>query len=128
MHLEDGSRPEVVALPMPAPLYFGGGRLQASNANFYISNAAVIVPTFNDPNDRVALGSLGKCPSSSTSSLHMLLQHVDNFWRLRQAFESGSEVVAVVKECASSAGGKSGHGAIGNQHRTAIVVRLLLHA
>ena len=60
VHLEDGSRPEVVALPMPAPLYFGGGRLPASYANFYISNAAVIVPTFNDPNDRVALGILGE--------------------------------------------------------------------
>jgi len=58
--LEDGSRPEVVALPMPAPLFFDGGRLPASYANFYIANAAVIVPTFNDPNDRVALGILGE--------------------------------------------------------------------
>ena len=58
--LEDGSKPEVVPLPMPAPLYFDGYRLPASYANFYISNAAVIVPTFNDPNDRVALGILGE--------------------------------------------------------------------
>jgi agmatine deiminase len=58
--LEDGSKPEVVALPMPGPLYFDGDRLPASYANFYISNAAVIVPTFNDPNDRVALGILGE--------------------------------------------------------------------
>jgi agmatine deiminase len=58
--LEDGSKPEVVALPMPAPLYFDGERLPASYANFYISNAAVIVPTFNDPKDRVALGILGE--------------------------------------------------------------------
>lgn len=58
--LEDGSRPEVVPLPMPAPLYFGKDRLPASYANFYISNAAAIVPTFNDPNDRVALGILGE--------------------------------------------------------------------
>ena len=58
--LEDGSRPEVVALPMPAPLFFDGDRLPASYANFYIANAAVIVPTFNDPNDRVALGILGE--------------------------------------------------------------------
>jgi len=58
--LEDGSKPEVVALPMPAPLYFDGERLPASYANFYISNAAVMVPTFNDPNDRVALGILGE--------------------------------------------------------------------
>jgi len=60
LRLEDGARPEIVALPMPAPLFFDGGRLPASYANFYISNAAVIVPTFNDPNDRVALGILGE--------------------------------------------------------------------
>ena len=60
LRLEDGSRPTVVPLPMPAPLFFGKWRLPASYANFYISNAAVIVPTFNDPNDRVALGTLGE--------------------------------------------------------------------
>jgi len=58
--LEDGSKPEVVALPMPAPVVFDGQRLPASYANFYICNAAVLVPTFNDPNDRVALGVLGE--------------------------------------------------------------------
>ena len=58
--LEDGSRPEVIPLPMPAPLYFDGDRLPASYANFYIANAAVLVPTFNDPNDRVALGILSE--------------------------------------------------------------------
>ncbi len=58
--LEDGRKPEVVELPMPAPLYFDGVRLPASYANFYICNSAVIVPTFNDPNDRVALGILGE--------------------------------------------------------------------
>ncbi|PWU13401.1 MAG: agmatine deiminase [Verrucomicrobia bacterium] len=60
LRLEDGAKPEVVALPMPAPLHFGKWRLPASYANFYISNAAVLVPTFNDPNDRVALGILGE--------------------------------------------------------------------
>ena len=60
LRLETGGKPEVVALPMPAPLYFDGVRLPASYANFYICNAAVIVPTFNDPNDRVALGILGE--------------------------------------------------------------------
>jgi agmatine deiminase len=60
LRLEDGSKPEVVELPMPSPLYFDGLRLPASYANFYICNAAVIVPTFNDPNDRVALGILGE--------------------------------------------------------------------
>jgi agmatine deiminase len=60
LRLEDGSKPEIVALPMPGPLYFDGDRLPASYANFYIANAAVIVPTFNDPNDRAALGILGE--------------------------------------------------------------------
>jgi agmatine deiminase len=60
LRLEDGSKPEVVPLPMPAPLCFNGRRLPASYANFYISNACVIVPTFNDPNDRVALGVLSE--------------------------------------------------------------------
>ncbi|MGA2802506.1 MAG: agmatine deiminase family protein [Verrucomicrobiota bacterium] len=60
LRLENGSKPEVVPLPMPAPLYFNGRRLPASYANFYICNACVIVPTFNDPNDRVALGILGE--------------------------------------------------------------------
>jgi agmatine deiminase len=58
--LEDGSKPEVVPLPMPAPIFYNSCRLPASYANFYICNACVIVPTFNDPNDRVALGTLGE--------------------------------------------------------------------
>jgi len=60
LRLEDGSKPEVIALPMPSPLHFNGVRLPASYANFYICNAAVLAPTFNDPNDRVALGILGE--------------------------------------------------------------------
>ena len=60
MRLEDGSKPEVVLLPMPAPLVFKGQRLPASYANFYVANAAVLVPTFNDANDRVALGILAE--------------------------------------------------------------------
>jgi agmatine deiminase len=60
MRLENGSRIEMVDLPMPAPLVFNRTRLPASYANFYIANAAVLVPTFNDPNDRIALGILGE--------------------------------------------------------------------
>ena len=56
----EGRGIEIVDLPMPAPLFFDGVRLPASYANFYISNAAVLVPTFNDPNDRVALGILAE--------------------------------------------------------------------
>jgi agmatine deiminase len=58
--LEDGAKPEVVALPMPAPVFYKNWRLPASYANFYICNACVMVPTFNDGNDRVALGILGE--------------------------------------------------------------------
>ncbi len=54
----DGRRLEVVALPMPAPLFFAQQRLPASYANFYIANDKVLVPTFNDPKDRLALGTL----------------------------------------------------------------------
>ena len=60
MRLEDGSRVQVVDLPMPGPVVFDGQRLPASYANFYIANAAVLVPTFNDPADRVALGTLAE--------------------------------------------------------------------
>ncbi|HEU5250403.1 MAG TPA: agmatine deiminase family protein [Thermoanaerobaculia bacterium] len=58
--LEDGSRVEVVAIPMPGPVVFEGRRLPASYANFAIAEAAVLVPTFNDPRDRIALGILGE--------------------------------------------------------------------
>jgi agmatine deiminase len=60
MRLEDGSKIEVVDLPMPRPLCFDHQRLPASYANFYIANGAVLVPTFNDPKDRVALGVLAE--------------------------------------------------------------------
>jgi len=55
-----GRRLEIVRLPMPAPLFYGKQRLPASYANFYIANEAVLVPTFNDPTDRVALGLLAE--------------------------------------------------------------------
>ncbi len=50
-----------VKLPMPAPLFFDGQRLPASYANFYIANKTVLVPTFNDPNDRIAVTTLAEC-------------------------------------------------------------------
>ncbi len=49
---------DVVPLPMPSPLRCDGQRLPASYANFYIANDRVLVPTFNDPRDRRALGIL----------------------------------------------------------------------
>ncbi len=50
----------VETLPMPEPVYFAGQRLPASYANFYVANGIVLVPTFNDPNDRVALNKLAE--------------------------------------------------------------------
>jgi len=55
---EDGKPLAIIDLPMPAPVYFEGRRLPASYANFYIANGIVLVPVFNDPNDRVALDIL----------------------------------------------------------------------
>ncbi len=56
---DQAGRPlRVETLPMPQPVYFDGQRLPASYANFYIANKLVLVPTFSDPNDRVALNIL----------------------------------------------------------------------
>ena len=55
---ESGKPLATIDLPMPAPLYFDGRRLPASYANFYMANGIVLVPVFNDPNDRVALDIL----------------------------------------------------------------------
>lgn len=54
----DGHKLDVVELPMPRPVIFEGRRLPASYANFYIANGVVLVPVFNDPNDRIALNTL----------------------------------------------------------------------
>jgi agmatine deiminase len=79
MRAEDGSKLEVVSLPMPAPLYFDGQRLPASYANFYIANGVVLVPTFNDPRDREALGILAECfPRRAVAGIHA----VDLVWGL----------------------------------------------
>jgi len=55
---QSGKRLSVIELPLPSPVWFRGQRLPASYANFYIANAAVLVPTFNDSNDRIALSIL----------------------------------------------------------------------
>jgi agmatine deiminase len=75
--LETGEKIEAIELPMPAPLHFNGVRLPASYANFYITNAAVLVPTFNDPSDRVALGILAELfPDRPVLGIHA----VDLVW------------------------------------------------
>jgi agmatine deiminase len=55
-----GKQFTIVELPMPRPVVFRGQRLPASYANFYIANGLVLVPTFHDPNDRVALNILAE--------------------------------------------------------------------
>ncbi|MEO6924842.1 MAG: agmatine deiminase family protein, partial [Bryocella sp.] len=62
---------EIKTLPMPAPVVFEGQRLPASYANFYIANNLVLVPTFNDPNDRIALNTLAECfPDRTITGIH----------------------------------------------------------
>jgi agmatine deiminase len=70
---------EVVTLPMPAPIAFRGQRLPASYANFYIGAEKILVPTFNDVNDRRALGILGDLfPGRHVVGIHA----VDLVWGL----------------------------------------------
>jgi agmatine deiminase len=61
----------VAKLPMPAPVTFNGRRLPASYANFYIANRLVLVPTFNDPNDRIALNTMAHLfPNRQVTGIH----------------------------------------------------------
>lgn len=70
---QDGKPLRVVFLPMPEPVSFGGQRLPASYANFYIANHVVLAPTFNDSNDRVALNTLaGLFPGRQVIGIHAL--------------------------------------------------------
>ena len=69
----------VVTLPFPRPVIMQGERLPASYANFYIANGVVLVPTFNDPNDRVALNTLAELmPAHRIVGIHA----VDLVWGL----------------------------------------------
>ena len=69
----------VVKLPFPRAVEMNGERLPASYANFYVANGVVIVPTFNDPNDRVALNALATLmPDRSVTGIHA----VDLVWGL----------------------------------------------
>jgi len=55
---QDGKALSIIELPMPRAVVFKGHRLPARYANFYIANGIVLVPVFNDPNDRFALDIL----------------------------------------------------------------------
>ena len=58
---------------MPSPVMFKGVRLPASYANFYIANYAVLVPTFNDPDDRIALSIISELfPEKEVIGIHSL--------------------------------------------------------
>ncbi len=61
LRLENGKQLNIIELPMPSAVVYEGQRLPASYANFYIGNAAVVVPTYQDSNDEIALGILEKC-------------------------------------------------------------------
>lgn len=70
---------KIVKLPFPRPVVMNGERLPASYANFYIANGVVIVPTFNDRNDRVALNTLAHLlPDHEVVGIHA----VDLVWGL----------------------------------------------
>ena len=70
---------KIVRLPFPRRVSMNGERLPASYANFYIANGVVLVPTFNDPNDRVALNVLaGLMPKHQIVGIHA----VDLVWGL----------------------------------------------
>jgi agmatine deiminase len=78
-HTLDGKQFEIVELPLPRPVVFSGQRLPASYANFYIANDLVLVPTFHDPNDRMALNILAELfPGREVIGIHC----VDLVWGL----------------------------------------------
>jgi agmatine deiminase len=69
----------IVTIPFPRPVMMNGERLPASYANFYIANGVVLVPTFNDPNDRVALNGIAEAfPGRTVIGIHA----VDLVWGL----------------------------------------------
>jgi len=74
------SRPlKTLTIPFPRPVMMNGERLPASYANFYIANGAVLVLTFNDPNDRVALNGIAEAfPGRTVVGIHA----VDLVWGL----------------------------------------------
>ena len=75
----EGKQFTVVELPMPRPVVFRGQRLPASYANFYIANGVVLMPTFHDPNDRIALNTLAEVfPDREVIGVHAM----DLIWGL----------------------------------------------
>lgn len=74
-----GKQFTVIELPMPRPVVFRRQRVPASYANFYLANGLVLVPTFHDPNDRIALNLLAEVfPDREVIGIHS----VDLIWGL----------------------------------------------
>ncbi|WP_299460615.1 agmatine/peptidylarginine deiminase [uncultured Gimesia sp.] len=93
--LEEGSKLEVVPLPMPGRLDFEDLRLPASYVNFLVTNGCVLVPTFNDPNDTIALGVLGELfPNRQVIGIHA----VDLVWGLGTLHCLSHEITAAAKK------------------------------
>jgi agmatine deiminase len=79
LQLAGGDALKIVRIPYPRPVIMQGERLPASYANFYIANGVVLVPTFNDRNDRIALNTLAGCfPDRQVIGIHA----VDLVWGL----------------------------------------------
>jgi agmatine deiminase len=78
LQLAAGKSPlRITTIPFPRPVTMNGERLPASYANFYITNGAVLVPTFNDPADRVALNGIAEAfPRYTVIGIHA----VDLVW------------------------------------------------
>ncbi len=57
---QDGKKINVIPIQMPRKIEIPERRLAASYANFYIGNAVVLVPAFNDKNDKNAISIIGK--------------------------------------------------------------------
>lgn len=75
----EGKQFTIVELPLPRPVVFRGQRLPASYANFYAANGLVLMPTFHDPRDRVALQILSDVfPDREVIGIHS----VDLIWGL----------------------------------------------
>lgn len=75
----EGEQFTIVELPLPRPVVFRGQRLPASYANFYVANGLVLMPTFHDPKDRMALQILSEVfPDREVIGIHS----VDLIWGL----------------------------------------------
>jgi agmatine deiminase len=61
LRLLNGKQLNIAEIPMPEAMFYEGQRLPVSYANFYICNAAVILPVFGCKQDQQAIDILSKC-------------------------------------------------------------------